>query len=310
MANKTSKKGKSKKGRMARKARGLMTKVGYIAKGFLGLDDSAKKAAMMLADPCNAALGPACFRGDQGFKSRFVSNGTGLSAGTTVAGAVALIPSSGQLLTIDWPAALTPTPWADNTVTYGPGRNFLFNNADGVRSLGACLSFAPLSANLSTSGVVYSGITSVASLGLTSNWTPPALAQLLPNFGKVTIDAPMECKFVPAGADEDYTTLGTPGDQSDNNAILFVFIGLPAGSGMSLRATNIVEWKPKPNIGIASNSMLGNPSKNTVEHVKEFLRARDEHWYTNVGKTAFSVIRGYSVGGAIGAAGAAAKVFS
>jgi hypothetical protein len=301
---------KSKKlAKIGRKIKRVANRAVSVAKGFAGLDDNAKKAAMMLMDPCNAALEPGCYRGDQGFKARFVANGSLLTSATTVAGAVAFVPNSTQFYTIDWTAALPATAWTDNSTFYSPGRTFINANASGVRSLGACVSLAPLSSNLATAGVVYSGVVPVSSLGLSSTWTPPQLAQLLPNFGKVTIDGPMECKYIPASADENYTLVGQTGDASDNNAILFVFIGFPASTGFSVRATNIAEWKPLANLGIASNSALGNPSRNTIEHVKEALRMRDEHWYTNVGKTAFSVLRGYSMGGLVGAAGAALKVF-
>jgi hypothetical protein len=117
----------------------------------------------------------------------------------------------------------------------------------------------------------------------------------------------METKFVPSAADENYTLQGSLSDPSDLNCILQVFIGLPAATGVVSRFTNIVEWKPLPNIGIVSESFLGNPSRNTIEHVKSALLKRNPGWWSNVGKTAYSVLRGYATGGTVGAMGAAMK---
>lgn len=270
-------KGKKNRSKVTRKMKSVKRNVTSFAKGFLGLDDSAQKAMAMLADPCNAALEPGCYRGDQGYKSRFVQNGSILFSAGIVAGAVAYIPGANLLYTIDWTSALAPTAWVNNSVSYAPGQPFIATNATALRSLGACVSCTPLSANLSTSGVVYSGIVTVQSLGIAATWTPQQLAQLVPNFGKVSIDTPMECKFVPSSSDEEYNRQGTLTDNTDSSAILFVFIGLPAATGLSMRITQCCEWKPVANIGIASNSVLGNPSKNTIEHVKEALRARDAH---------------------------------
>jgi len=117
----------------------------------------------------------------------------------------------------------------------------------------------------------------------------------------------MECKWLPAASDEDYTIVGQDPDTTDSNIILMVFLGLPAASGVIVRSTNIVEWKPLANLGIVSESYKGNPSQNTIEHVKAMLNTRNPHWWSNVGSTAFSVIRGYATGGIMGATGAAMK---
>jgi len=119
----------------------------------------------------------------------------------------------------------------------------------------------------------------------------------------------METKFIPSGQDEDYqsTTVIPTGDLNDINCILQVFLGMPAATGIICRFTNIIEWKPLPNIGIVSESFLGNPSKNTIEHVKNALLKRNPGWWSNIGNAAYSVLRGYATGGSIGAISAAMK---
>lgn len=279
-----------------------------VARGFVGLDPPASRALQMLADPCNATLEPGCYRGDQGFKARFVSNGTLLSAGTTVNGAIAFAPCANLFYTIDWTSTPVATAWTNNSVNYSPGRAFLTANAASTRSLGACLSVTPLATNLATSGVVYSGIVPASLVG-GGTYLPSDVAQLCNNFGKITIDQPMECKFIPGSADEEYSNTSILSDSSDCMLIVFVFLGFPGGTGFSCRATNIVEWKPLTGLGLTTSSAAGNPSKNTIEHVKQALRSKDDSWYTNVGKTAFSVIRGYATGGVAGMVGAAVKAF-
>jgi len=310
MASKKANK-KQNNGKAARRIKRVARRATMVARGFVGLDPPAMKAAHMLIDPCNAALADSVMRGDQGYKARFSLAGGLLNAATTTSGAIAYIPGANIFYTIDWTVANAATAWANNTAVYAPGLNFLTLNASAIRSVGACLSLTPLATNLATSGVVHSGIVPVSALGIGSSWTPAPLATLCNNFGKITIDGPMETKYIPSAADEEYLAPNTiiTGDVSDTSAILFVFVGFPAGTGFSVRVTNIVEWKPLASVGIVSTSSRGNPSKNNIEHVKQALFAKDDAWYTNVGKTAFSVLRGFASGGVAGAVTSAFKVF-
>lgn len=273
------------------------------------IDAKAAAAANMLLDPCNAPLSEACYRGDQGYRSRFVSNLT-IGAGPAVtACAVAFIPSNNQIAFVAAATSGTAATWATNV---GPGNAFIASTAGAIRSLGACISATPVTANLSVSGQVYTTICPVSSLPSNAvsggAVTIDNLLFLCNKYGKINIDHPMEAKFIPASSDEDYTNTGSlPSDISDNNAILMCFVGYPAGSGVICRFTNIIEWKPQPFTGIVSESYLGNPSKNTIEHVKQALKAKDPNWWSNVGKGVYSVIRGYATGGTMGAISAAMK---
>lgn len=272
------------------------------------LDMPAISAAQMLADPCNAALAPGCYRGDQGYKTRVVLNET-LGTGTGISCvAIAYAPTSGNRYVLTTVAAGTLAAWTNLGVVSGA---FFGSNASAVRSLGACVSTTPSAPNLATSGQVYTAVVPASALTLAGTDSPSGLSILCNQYGKVPIDTPVETKFVPASSDEDFATVGTNSDLSDNNVILQVYLGLPlngtVGYGITVRYTNIVEWKPLTNLGFVSQSYLGNPSRNTIEHVKEALRKKDPHWYTNVGKMAYSVIRGYATGGALGATGAAMR---
>lgn len=298
MANKTVRKVK----RAVRKVRKVATK---IMAPVTALDAKARAAAAMLTDPCNAALSEACYRGDQGYRNRFVSNSSlGVTAGHTAV-AVAFVPGSNTVFWLSNTTSSGLVAWASFG---GPGVSFLATVTDVSRSLGACTSATPQAANLSVSGQVYSGVVPFSSLNTGATQSADNLAQLCNRYGKISIDTPMECKFVPGAADEDYTaTNGQPTDVSDSNVILMVFIGLPAASGVALRFTNIIEWKPRFNLGVTTQSVLGNPSRNTIEHIKEHLRTTNPNWWSNVGATAWSVVRGYATGGVMGAAGAALR---
>lgn len=269
------------------------------------LDQNAIAAAKMLEDPCNAQIGPACYRGDQGYRNRFVLNGTyGAGAGQTAL-ALVFVPGDNQFYFIATVGSAAVSAW---TLVPGPGASYLAANATGVRSLGACLSATPVAANLATSGQVYTSIVPKSAISLAASNTVDQVLQLCNKYGKVSIDTPMECKWMPASSDEDYVTPGAGnGDAQDTNCILMAFVGLPAATGIVARFTNIVEWKPLPNLGITTESFLGNPSRNTIEHVKTHLIKRNPGWWTNVGSMAYSVLRGYATGGTIGAVGAAMK---
>lgn len=288
---------------LVRKAKVVMREVDSVA-----LDAKAQAAARMLADPCNAPLSEACYRGDAGYRSRFVSNfSLGTGAGQTAA-AVVFIPTQNTFAFVTTPTSATAGTWS---VTAGPGSPFLTTNASAIRSLGACVSATPLSPNLSTSGQVYSTICSISALQGTAisgaTVTIDNLLVLCNKYGKISIDEPMETKWIPASGDEEYVTPTGSADVSDVNCVLMIFVGFPAATGIVCRFTNIIEWKPASTIGIVSESYLGNPSRNTIEHVKQVLHKRDPAWWSNVGKTAYSVVRGYATGGTVGAIGAAMK---
>lgn len=292
---------------MVKKVKRLATGAVRVARE-VGLDFKAAQAASMLLDPCNATLSEACYRGDSGYRNRFVFQSSyGAGTGQTAV-AIVFVPGTNYIAFIAATSSTTPTNWIINN---GPGNTFLQANTGSIRSLGACVSTTPVAANLATSGQVYTSIVPVSALGnisVTGSTTVDALSQLCNRYGKVSIDTPMETKFIPGALDEQYATPQTiPTDVSDCNAILQVFIGLPAATGVVCRFTNIIEWKPFANLGIVSESYMGNPSKNTIEHVKQALVKKNPNWWSNVGSMAYSVLRGYVTGGAVGAIGAAMK---
>jgi len=303
---------KKLKQRVAKAARGVARKAKATVAGVRQaiLDDKAVAAANMLMDPCNAKLSEACYRGDVGYKSRFVNNQSlGTGAGQTAA-AIAFIPSNNTYAFVASTSSGISSTW---TVVGGPGTGFLGGAASSIRSLGACVSATPISANLNTSGQVYTTICPVNSLpSNAASGTAVTIDNLLllcNKYGKLSIDEPMETKFIPAAGDENYSpiTVAPPSDLSDNNCILMCFVGLPPASGVICRLTNIIEWKPQPFTGISSESYQGNPSVNTIEHVKQALVRKDANWWSNIGKGAYSVVRGYVTGGMVGAMGAAMK---
>jgi len=287
--------------------RALRSAAKMVPKALDMLDAKAVAAAKMLEDPCNATLSEACYRGDQGYRNRFVASAVyGGGAGQNALAVVYSPTANAYYFSTTVGSGVTGT-W---TTVSGPGASFVGSNASGIRSLGACLQATPNAANLSTSGQVYTAVVSTASIGLLSGTSPScdSLAQLCNKYGKINIDAPMETKWIPASSDEDFQPPNVlPTDATDSNIILMVFIGFPAASGITLRFTNIIEWKPLANLGIATESFLGNPSRNTIEHVKQALRSKDPNWWSNVGKGAYSVLRGYATGGTMGAFGAAMR---
>jgi len=300
MANKTIKK-------LQKTAKKVRRNVGKMAGGAMGaaiLDQKAMAAAKMLEDPCNATISEACYRGDLGFRNRFVASVTLLNGAGVTAGAIAFIPGPNIVY---WMAAANSTTGVTWTSFNGPGTNFIQTNAVAIRSLGACISSTPVAPNLSTSGQVYTSIVPVSALAVGSTQTPDQLSQLCNKYGKVVIDQPMETKWIPGSADENYNTPFVTADSSDQTAILMVYVGLPAASGIISRFTNITEWKPLNSLGIASESFHGNPSRNTIEHVKQALARKNPNWWSNIGTLAYSVIRGYATAGMVGAVGAAFK---
>lgn len=301
MANKTTRKIKRAAKSVIRAGKRVVKKV--FNKDTLGcLDPPAQKAAKMLLDPCNAEIAPSCYRGHQGYKTRFVANlNTGGAAGQT---AVVLVwnPSRNenyQFATADTSATVTYTPGS----APNPGQAFIVANADSMRCLGACMSVCPIASVMNTSGFVHTGLVSRKTLFDTSS--TDGIIALLPQTAKVDPQYPMEVKFVPGAADELYSTVfqdaPTGQDESDALCLVMVLTGLPAATGVRVRYTTIVEWVPNPNLGIPSTSQLGNPSVNTIEHVKQCLIASDPHWWTSIGKIVTRTTAGFASGGIPGA---------
>lgn len=282
------------------------------ARGFMDqvtsqLDAHAISAAEMLADPCNSTLAPGCYTGDQGFKTRLVRNIIAANGAGITSVAIAYIPGASVVWVNASAAPSGLTAWTNLGVI---GGSYLSANASAVRSLGACLSTTPNAANLAVSGQVFTNIVPASSINFTTTDSMDNLAALCSSYGKVVIDSPIETKFVPSAADENYNTPGVVTDFGDSNVVLQVFVGLPAATGLTCRLTNIVEWKPVNGLSLVTESFLGNPSRNTIEHVKEYMRKKNPKWFTNVGSMAYSVIRGYATGGTMGATAAAMRAVS
>lgn len=301
MANKTTKAFRKVK-RVAKKAvraaKPYLPKFS-VKKGLACLDTPAQKAAEMLLDPCNAELSPSAYRGDQGYKTRFVANGgIGSTAGAT-ATAIIFTPGLGRIYSADGANSQSTISFVAGTFP-NPGQSFLAANADSVRSLGACLSAYPNSSVMNTSGFVYTGI--IPESSALSATSVDALSQLCNKSARIQVAEPMEIKFIPGTVDEQYAPLGGSIQvDNDNMCIVMCFSGFSAASGLRIRATNIVEWKPEPSLGIATTSQLSNPSSNTIEHVKQCLFEQDPHWYTSVGNVVKSTVKGYMSGGIAGA---------
>lgn len=303
--------GKSKSKRVVRvvkkAVRGVVRKTKRAGKALMGLDGPARAAANMLIDPCNSTLAPSVYRGDQGFRARFISNNTVATGAGLTNGVVVFIPGTNQLYVLENASVNTAVPWVTLS-TFAPGAAFLTGNAKSIRCLGACLSSTPISANLATSGQCYTALVPVDALTLSSSTQIQSIVQLCNAYGKVSIDSPMETRWMPGADDETYINVGTSDSTlADNLAIVQCFVGLPAATGVTYRMTTILEWKPLQGIGLVSESFLSSPSRNTIEHVKEAIRQRNPHWWTNVGSAAYSVVRGYATGGMMGAAGAAMR---
>lgn len=260
------------------------------------LDAVALGAAAMLRDPCNAPLSQSCYRGDRGFKTRLAASYVPSATATHTSFIIYFIPGNNTFYFMTAPNDGTPAGLS--TPQPGPGTQYIQNNASCGRSLGAQISITPNFSNLSTSGVVYSGIVPLRSLPTSGNFAISGVTPLLTKFGKISIDKPMEIRWVPAAEDEQYqgTSLGDIADNSDVNAMVMVLSGFPPSAApFTVRLLNIVEWKPNREIGLATDSHMGNASKNTIEHVKQYLNQSGD-WWTNVGSLDYSTLRGRGPG--------------
>lgn len=268
-------------------------------KAFGCLDKAATGAAHMLLDPCNAELVPSVYKGDQGYKTRLVGNHT-IGNSNTTACAIVWAPGSNVIYGVEAVGAASTISWVVGSAP-APGTAFLATNADAMRCLGACVSAYPVASTMNISGFCFTGLMPLRAV--TDCTTIDAVTNLCNRSGRVQIAEPMETKFVPGLVDEGYIAPSgqVSQDTDDSMCIVMAFVGLPANTGIRLRFTTIVEWKPNPLLGIATESHLSTPSTNTLEHVKKCLHDADTHWFSNVGKVAKSTLNGYVKGGVAGA---------
>jgi hypothetical protein len=167
------------------------------------------------------------------------------------------------------------TPGANNTLIAGnassavavaPSVNaavaasFLGTSASKMRAVAACTTVVPSAVSMTNiTGEIGIAIVSANTIVTTGTYSADILFQLTQKRACLNKEV-YEIKWFPGGLDETYaplapTALATLSDPADNNSILLVWRGYPAGVQLSIRLTSVLEWTPGYNIGTAVSSI-------------------------------------------------------
>lgn len=240
----------------------------------------------MVFDPCNAALGPTAYRGQDGFVQRFAKTQT-FTTTTDQCFVSIYYPAYNGSSTAVYALPSSPV----GVVTYstpGPGQAFLLANADSQRPIGACIEATYAGTELNRQGLLYMG-SCKASLFKAAT-TTDAICALLGHATRVP-DRTTSVKWIPSPVDEEYWTTGAaePESAGDRNVIVIVGVGFTAPVSFTITTTLIAEWSPNAGLGIATPSPNTADAPGGIEHVRSNL-ARMGNWWV---QAAHSLEAGY-----------------
>lgn len=244
----------------------------------MALTGTQRHHAALLQTPFSGPVsgsGTGFYSGEQGTYNRFVVDTTVGLAATETCGVYLLHPNSGynnSVAAVNGNSAISYTP-AFNALS--PGQVYLTANASKQRSLAASIRFAIPGLSITTlTGEFCVGIASadtVNSFTTVNQFFTHAAAR-----GQVSKDY-HEVRWYPGSFDDKYsvvtaTSLAATGtDTSDTNSLFIAFRGLPVSTSISVQACSVVEWTPKPGVGIAPTMThsAGTNHQHTVQAMHE-----------------------------------------
>lgn len=259
------------------------------------------KYAQLLDDPCNGPtdLGHR-FSGEIGFVQRFVSDGVLNVPATHTAGLVLFHPNSGTVLAYSITSSSTTQPIAissfvTNGALPGPGAAYLTGAADKVRAYAACVQAFPSAVSITNlTGEYAVGVISLSACFGT--YSVDNFFTMLAGRGAM-MKRKTEIKWFPGAMDNKYSiynSVASSVDSSDTNVIALAYRGYPAATALSIRCTNVVEWCPRPAVGIAPTQQTAPELKHN-DVVAALHRSRPS-WLHNLGES-FGHAAGNFVGG-------------
>lgn len=212
-----------------------------------------------LIDPCGARpFSP--YTGETGIVQRFVQDATLNSTVGHTAGFMLFCPGVNGYISY---SATTSVAVGAPVFSTGPGATFLGPIASKLRSCGGCITTIPSAVSMTNmTGEVAMAVVTYGQISTASTYSVDSVFQLT-NVRKVLRKAEYETKWYPGQLDSTYAPVlnsgGSAGtttlsDPADHHAILVAWRGYPPGIGLSFRLTNIVEWTPLGNIGLAVTS--------------------------------------------------------
>lgn len=254
----------------------------------------AQQYKRLLEDPCAA---PYCrpYPGEVGIVQRFVTDLTVNTTALYTAGVLMIIPGGNNFATAG--AAASNTALTANSGALS-GQSFLVGASKKARAMAACATVIPSAVSMTNiTGELACGIVS-SDMAITGQ-TVDGIFQLLTG-RSVIAKRPYDVKFMPGVSDQDYNIInGANGFTftDGSNAIVIAWRGYPAAVGLSVRVTNVLEWTPIPNNGIATSNLDNTVEYGLAQRVAGTMSNANPHWWHNLAEqfsSAGSLIAGYA----------------
>jgi hypothetical protein len=217
----------------------------------------AEQYAQMLVDPCYSSVANGFYPGEKGLVQRVARNYVIQLSPANTAAQFAYYPGANMNMRNQAPDATTNFT-TGFTKAESPGITYFDTNGSKFRSLGSCVEVWSNAPALSLTGTSFFGVVPASSVQTGFAANAEVTAQLLPDSTRLTTDK-ISVKWVPGAHDVFWHSTGggtgdLPVDSDDRNCINMVFTGLPPGSSLTFRVTNIIEWTPNRSVGITQNS--------------------------------------------------------
>lgn len=286
------------KPKKAKKAVRIRTKR-TITRGGSGLARTAleRVTAMVLRDPCNGPL-VHIHSGETGNIVRLAQDITINTTAGFTSGYVAFWPGTNGYLTggnASSSVAFSPANFP------GPGATMLSTTARKARCNAACIQVLPSSVAMTNmTGEIATGIVSADTISTLSSFSVDQIFQLLTR-RETMAKVQFEQVWKPNLADVTYSSAASANDGTfvynnpeDSNMVVIAFRGYPAGSGLSFRLTNVLEYTARAGTGMAASQATNNVPYDNALTTAAKLDATQPGWVYHVGKLAEAAAHGVS----------------
>jgi ABC-type branched-subunit amino acid transport system ATPase component len=237
-----------------------------------------ERYAHLLHSPDSGAIPQSgVYDGELGNFRTFVSTITPATGATINCGFVMFCPATGNGLLASAAGSTTALTFSVTNTSF-PGANYLLTNAFKSRGIAAKLELMPSGASITTiTGEAAAGITTLNSF-ISGTTTTDHLFDIAKAYAPITRKA-VRSSWFPSGLDHTYSNYNTAPDE-DRHCVFVAWRNWPVNVSISTRATYVVEYTVKTNIGVPPSGALSTP----VGHaeVVRTLQAHDPHWHHSV----------------------------
>lgn len=256
-----------------------------------------KATEMVLRDPCT---GPICHihPGEAGNIVRLTQDITVNTLAGQTSGYVVFWPGSNLYLSggnASSSVAFSPSSFV------GPGAAMLATTARKARSNAACIQVLPSAVSMtSMTGEIATGIISADTITTLTSFSVDQVFQLLTR-RETLAKVQFEQIWKPNLADQTYSTANAANDGTffyttpeDSNMIVVAFRSYPAGVGLSMRLTNVMEYTARAGIGLAATQVSTNVPYGNALNVAAKMDVATPGWVYHLNALTSSVAHGVS----------------